>query len=192
MVLVDDCFFSAVLYVPVDQIIKIKLSFLDYLDCVYRDLKSHSIAHHCRTSCPAAHFSFGFRMNPEIFKTTSPTLSVLNRPYIQEGVLGALQAFSGLSLNSSSPQERDGFTFKTKFDPVANHNGFILTLSVKSEKGGQLNGPLEMKYNIDLKDMKMLSNGFQSWSQAREFDSNSRIQKIRSSIAWYTQYHLQG
>ena len=131
-------------------------------------------------------------MNPEIFKTTSPIVSVPNRPYIQDGVLGALQALNDLSLNSSGPQERDGFTFSTKFEPVANQNGFVLTLSVKSEKGVELSGPLEMKYDMDLKDLKMLSNGFQSWSQAREFDSNSRIQKIRSTIAWYTQFHLQG
>ncbi|CAO3675753.1 unnamed protein product [Rhizopus stolonifer] len=38
----------------------------------------------------------------------------------------------------------------------------------------------------------MLANGFQSWSQAREFSRNDKIPAIHSSIAWYTQLHLQG
>lgn len=44
----------------------------------------------------------------------------------------------------------------------------------------------------DLKDQRMMANGFQSWSQAREFTKNDKIPAIRSSIAWYTQLNLQG
>ncbi|KAG2183071.1 hypothetical protein INT44_006052, partial [Umbelopsis vinacea] len=131
-------------------------------------------------------------MNPEIFKTVTPTLSFSHRPNVQEGVLGALQALENLSLDAKTPHQQDGLTFTTKFEPVTTLNGLILTVSVKSEKGAELSGPIELKYATDLKDMKMMSNGFQSWSQAREFDSKSRIQKIQSTIAWYTQFHLQG
>ena len=131
-------------------------------------------------------------MNPEIFQTVTPTLSFSQRPNVQEGVLGALQALENLSLDTKTPQQQEGLTFTTKFEPVTNLNGLILTVSVKSEKGAELSGPIELKYDTDLKDMKMLSNGFQSWSQTREFDSKSRIQKIQSTIAWYTQFHLQG
>ena len=90
-------------------------------------------------------------------------------------MLGALQTLSGLRLNPTSSVERDGFTFETKYEPVANHNGMILTLSVKSENGADLCGPLEMQYSIDLKDLKMLANGFQSWSQSRELGNDDRI-----------------
>jgi hypothetical protein len=132
-------------------------------------------------------------MNPEIFKTTTPTVSVQNRPHIQDGgVLGALQALSGLTLNTGKPTEQDGLSFKTNHEPVTGQNGLILTLTVKSEKGVDLCGPLEMKFDMELKDMRMQANGFQSWSQAKEMGCDDRIQKIRSTVAWYTQFHLQG
>jgi hypothetical protein len=131
-------------------------------------------------------------MNPEIFQTVTPTLSFSHRPCVQDGVLGALQSLENLSFDTKTPHQQDSLTFNTKFEPVANHNGLILTVSVKAEKGAELTGPIELKYNVDLNDLKMMSNGFQSWSQAREFDSKSRIQKIQSTIAWYTQFHLQG
>jgi hypothetical protein len=78
---------------------------------------------------------------------------------------------------------------------VVRHNdgkgGYILSISVKAFK------PIELihfqaTYLADLKDQRMMANGFQSWSQAREFTKNDKIPAIRSSIAWYTQLNLQG
>ncbi|KAI9274211.1 glycoside hydrolase superfamily [Sporodiniella umbellata] len=45
---------------------------------------------------------------------------------------------------------------------------------------------------VDLHEQRMLANGFQSWSQARELSVNDKIQAIPSSVAWYTQMNLQG
>lgn len=69
--------------------------------------------------------------------------------------------------------------------------GYILSLSIKAFK------PIELvyfqaTYMADLKDQRMMANGFQSWSQAREFTKDDKIPAIRSSIAWYTQLNLQG
>ncbi|KAI8384254.1 glycoside hydrolase superfamily [Radiomyces spectabilis] len=50
----------------------------------------------------------------------------------------------------------------------------------------------EVKYLADIQTKRMLANGFQSWSQAREMDKDDRIPAIRSSVAWYTQLNLQG
>lgn len=69
----------------------------------------------------------------------------------------------------------------------------ILSIQIKALK------PLELlhfeskyKTTVDLKDMRMLANGFQSWSQARELGAEDRIAPIRSTIAYLTQYNLQG
>lgn len=69
--------------------------------------------------------------------------------------------------------------------------GYVLSIGVRAFK------PIEMihfeaTYLADLKDQRMMANGFQSWSQAREFTKNDKIPAIRSSIAWYTQLNLQG
>lgn len=86
-----------------------------------------------------------------------------------------------------------------------NDANLILTLtSTKAKDGGYLLDILvqpktdielvhfEAKFSTVLADQKMLANGFQSWSQTREFGSNDRIPDMKKSVAWYTQYNLQG
>lgn len=69
--------------------------------------------------------------------------------------------------------------------------GYLLSISVHANKPVELLG-FEASYFADLRDLRMMANGFQSWSQAREFTKNDKIPGIRSGIAWYTQYNLQG
>lgn len=69
--------------------------------------------------------------------------------------------------------------------------GYLLSISVQSGKAIELLG-FEASYFAELRDLRMMANGFQSWSQAREFTKNDKIPGIRSGIAWYTQYNLQG
>ncbi|KAI8095256.1 glycoside hydrolase superfamily [Thamnidium elegans] len=69
--------------------------------------------------------------------------------------------------------------------------GYVLSIGIRALK------PIEMvhfeaTYMADLNDQRMMANGFQSWSQAREFTKHDKIPAIRSSIAWYTQLNLQG
>lgn len=69
--------------------------------------------------------------------------------------------------------------------------GYVLSIGIRALK------PIEMvhfeaTYATELKDQRMMANGFQSWSQARELSKNDKIPAIRSSIAWYTQLNLQG
>ena len=69
--------------------------------------------------------------------------------------------------------------------------GYILSIRIKAFKPIELIH-FESTYMADLKDQRMMANGFQSWSQAREFTKDGKIPAIRSSIAWYTQFNLQG
>ncbi|CEJ00112.1 hypothetical protein RMCBS344292_14178 [Rhizopus microsporus] len=72
-----------------------------------------------------------------------------------------------------------------------NKGGYILSFSVKAKKPIEL-AQFKATFMTDLQDQRMLANGFQSWSQAREMTKNDKINPIRSSIAWYTQLNLQG
>jgi len=69
--------------------------------------------------------------------------------------------------------------------------GYLLSYHVKAFKPIEL-VKFEATYMADLKDQRMMANGFQSWSQAREFTKNDKIPAIRTGIAWYTQLNLQG
>lgn len=69
--------------------------------------------------------------------------------------------------------------------------GYVLSISIKALEDLELVS-FEATYLADLKDQRMMANGFQSWSQAREFTKNDKIPAIRSGIAWYTQLNLQG
>jgi hypothetical protein len=72
-----------------------------------------------------------------------------------------------------------------------NKGGYILYMSIKAFKPIEL-VQFQATFIADLKYQRMMANGFQSWSQAREFTKNDKIPAIRSSIAWYTQLNLQG
>ncbi|KAI7869993.1 glycoside hydrolase superfamily [Spinellus fusiger] len=74
---------------------------------------------------------------------------------------------------------------------VPHTQGSLISIDIKSTKSLVLSH-FEAKYSVDLTDQRMLANGFQSWSQAREMQQTDRIPSIRSGIAWYTQYNLQG
>jgi argininosuccinate lyase len=69
--------------------------------------------------------------------------------------------------------------------------GYVLSISIEALQDMELVS-FEATYIADLKDQRMMANGFQSWSQAREFTKNDKIPAIRSGIAWYTQLNLQG
>jgi hypothetical protein len=69
--------------------------------------------------------------------------------------------------------------------------GYLLSYNIKALKPIEL-VKFETTYMADLKDQRMMANGFQSWSQAREFTKNDKIPAIRTGIAWYTQLNLQG
>ncbi|KAI8643002.1 glycoside hydrolase superfamily [Parasitella parasitica] len=69
--------------------------------------------------------------------------------------------------------------------------GYLLSYHIKAFKRIEL-VKFEATYMTDLKNQRMMANGFQSWSQAREFTKDDKIPPIRSGIAWYTQLNLQG
>lgn len=72
-----------------------------------------------------------------------------------------------------------------------NKGGYILSIGIKAFKQIEL-VHFQASFIADLKGQRMMANGFQSWSQARELTKNDKIPAIRSSIAWYTQLNLQG
>lgn len=73
----------------------------------------------------------------------------------------------------------------------AKEGGDILTIAVQPKADIELIH-FEAKFSAVLTDLRMLANGFQSWSQTKELGQNDRIQDIKKSVAWYTQYNLQG
>ncbi|CAO3596199.1 unnamed protein product [Absidia cylindrospora] len=73
----------------------------------------------------------------------------------------------------------------------AKDGGYLLDILVKPKTNIEL-VHFEAKFSTVLTDYKMLANGFQSWSQTREFGVNDRIPDMKKSVAWYTQYNLQG
>lgn len=73
----------------------------------------------------------------------------------------------------------------------AKEGGDILTIALQPKADMEL-VHFEAKFSAVLTDLRMLANGFQSWSQTKELGQNDRIQDIKKSVAWYTQYNLQG
>jgi hypothetical protein len=94
--------------------------------------------------------------------------------------------------NELIPFSTDAVQVTTQARPhTDNKGGYILTFTIKALKPIEL-VRFEASFMTDLQDQLMLANGFQSWSQAREFSKNDKIPAIHSSIAWYTQLNLQG
>ncbi|KAI8983901.1 glycoside hydrolase superfamily [Pilobolus umbonatus] len=80
---------------------------------------------------------------------------------------------------------------RVKSTCIRHTSGCILTFHLKTSIDIELIH-FRVNYMIDLELQKMLANGFQSWSQTREFNNSNKIPAIRSPIAWYTQLNLQG
>ena len=94
--------------------------------------------------------------------------------------------------NELLPFSTDAVQVTTQARPhTDNKGGYLLTFTIKALKPIEL-VRIESSFMTDLQDQLMLANGFQSWSQAREFSKNDKIPAIHSSIAWYTQLNLQG
>ncbi|KAI8384084.1 glycoside hydrolase superfamily [Blakeslea trispora] len=95
-------------------------------------------------------------------------------------------------LSTVSPYKNEYVQVTSKVSPHTDgKGGYILSISIKALQDIELVG-FETAYTVNLKDQRMMANGFQSWSQARELTKNDKISAIRSSVARYTQYNLQG
>ena len=93
-------------------------------------------------------------------------------------------------LRPDQPFANDAVQISTEVSP-ADHSNKILLIRIKALKPIELRH-FESKYMVEIGGQRMLANGFQSWSQARELDAESRIPAIRSTVAYLTQYNLQG
>lgn len=102
---------------------------------------------------------------------------------LKQVVLRLDQPFSNRDLSiTTSIQPHDGKSLPS---------GRLLNITITALKPIEL-VHFEAKYLVDLDGQRMLANGFQSWSQAREYEAHDRIPAIRSSVAYWTQYNLQG
>ncbi|KAI8332852.1 glycoside hydrolase superfamily [Chlamydoabsidia padenii] len=108
--------------------------------------------------------------------TSSPNCEVVK---LQDAIIctGTNYSDTYLTLTLTTTKVKDG--------------GELLNITLKPTIGIEL-VHFEAKYSVNLNDQKMLANGFQSWSQSKEMGAQDRIQEIRKSVAWYTQYNLQG
>ncbi|KAI9491355.1 glycoside hydrolase superfamily [Zychaea mexicana] len=95
-------------------------------------------------------------------------------------------------LRPGQPFTNDAVEITTDIAPAAeNKSKQILNIRIKALKALELKH-FESKYLVELGGQRMLANGFQSWSQARELDAEDRISPIRSTVAYLTKYNLQG
>src|ERR1700730_2882447 len=115
-------------------------------------------------------------ISPFVFKNTQPTIKL---DFI---ALGDPQAKPQVYLSSSSTQD-PRVNVETSFREV--ENGYEWGLEGWTLVDIELNY-LKATYWADLTDLRMLANGYQSWSQTREFNEYGRISKIPYPVAWIT------
>jgi hypothetical protein len=90
---------------------------------------------------------------------------------------------------SSNNNQDSRVTVKNTFQEV--EHGYEWTLEVWTLIDIELH-QLKATYWTDLTDIRMLANGYQSWSQTREYNEYGRISKIPLPVAWITKMNLQG
>ncbi|CAO3612435.1 unnamed protein product [Cunninghamella blakesleeana] len=119
---------------------------------------------------------------------SSSEVKTLNGNLIRPGIP---QTFDKLNISLSIKEAKEDPINKDK--PKEHQDGYIVNFVLQPLVDIELIH-FEAKY-VDitgLTNFKMLANGFQSWSQAREMTKDDKISSIRKSVAWYTQYNLQG
>lgn len=124
---------------------------------------------------------------PKAFESAVARIDVSYRVLVgQEHVV----ELKGVVLRPGQPFTNDCVEIASSFAPHKDTCS-IVSIRVKAFKPVEL-VHFEAKYFADLKDQRMLANGFQSWSQARELTADDRIPSIRSTVAYFTQLNLQG
>lgn len=147
--------------------------------------KKGSASSHVRHSFPLVAMSS--LLAPKSFESAVARVDVSYRVLTgQEHVV----ELKGIVLRPGEPFTNDCVEIASSFAPHKDTCG-IVTVRVKALKPVEL-VHFEVKYFADLTDQRMLANGFQSWSQARELTANDRIPSIRSTVAYLTQLNLQG
>ncbi|KAI9252663.1 glycoside hydrolase superfamily [Sporodiniella umbellata] len=123
-------------------------------------------------------------LSPSSFQQISPRLKVYYK-------IGDSKKFTKYK-NEAIPLVSDDIQVMSNFSPHVHHEGScIATFTIKAFKKVEIN-QFQLSFATQIQEQRMLANGFQSWSQAREFSKNDKIPAIRPSVAWYTQLNLQG
>ncbi|RCH89476.1 hypothetical protein CU098_010672, partial [Rhizopus stolonifer] len=111
---------------------------------------------------------------PESFQQLKPQLSVYYK--LDEGKKIKHK-------NEAVPFVSDAIQVTSQVSPhTDNKGGYLLTFKIKALKPVEL-CRFQVQFMTSLEDQRMLANGFQSWSQARELSRNDKIPAIHSSIA---------
>ncbi|KAI9305693.1 hypothetical protein BJ944DRAFT_63862 [Cunninghamella echinulata] len=77
-----------------------------------------------------------------------------------------------------------------KNKPQQHQDGYIITFILKPLVDIELEC-FEIKYLVDFSNLKMIANGYQSWSQTGELHKDDMIGTIRKSIVWCAQHIFQ-
>lgn len=131
-------------------------------------------------------FLFGMSLAPASFETFKVQLDISYK------IKGENRVFKNELLHPQDPFETDAV--QVHFDVsrhTDNQGGYLLGFTIKALQSIELIH-FNATFLADLQNQAMLANGFQNWSQAREFDKRDRISAIPSSVSWYTQFNLQG
>ncbi|KAJ2955501.1 hypothetical protein NQZ79_g8497 [Umbelopsis isabellina] len=122
-------------------------------------------------------------ISPLVFQNTQPVI------HFDYTLLTDPQAVRLQYISTSDSPQTSRLKVETSFEKVERGYEWIMELSTPEDIEVH---HLTATYWADLTDMQMLANGYQSWSQTREFNERGRITKIPAPVAWVTKFDLQG
>ncbi|KAI8066672.1 glycoside hydrolase superfamily [Gongronella butleri] len=125
-----------------------------------------------------------------VFLTPSSFQNAIGRVCLHYKVGESVKHLDDIVVYPGAPYMNDQIVLSSTFaqnDPC----GCILAFSLDTQVDLEL-VYMEVTYTMQLKVLKMMANGFQSWSQSREGGIHDKLQAIPRGVAWVTQHNLQG
>lgn len=129
-------------------------------------------------------FSFAMTIQ-DPFHTLHENTPAIIASYIHKGTTNTFDSLS----TSSSPH----ITINRRIiDDQDNNNRFDLELKLTAHEGPIELEQLEFVFHMDIENTVMMADGFQCWTHSRELDKHGSISSISRTVAWWTQFDLQG
>ncbi|ORX61938.1 glycoside hydrolase [Hesseltinella vesiculosa] len=116
--------------------------------------------------------------------------NAIGRVRLHYKIVDTVKKLDDIIVYPGAPYVNDELVLSCTFAP-AQPRGHILALLLEPQTDLQL-VHFEVSYTMDITDLKMLANGFQSWSQTAELGANDKLAAIPKGVSWVTQHNLQG
>lgn len=129
-------------------------------------------------------FSFAMTIQ-DPFHTLHENTPAIVASFIHKGTTNTFDSTSA----SSSPH----ITIDRRIiDHHDNNNRFDLELKLTAHEEPIELEQLEFVFHMDIENTIMMADGFQCWTHSRELDKLGSISPISRTVAWWTQFDLQG